>query len=220
MTLVQHIALWADRLRDIAALGLHYTGLSSSPDARYDRERYRAVQDVAMEMLAAATQEPVASLEPLRAPIFSRPTPLITGDAAIIDDAGRILLIRRADNRCWAMPGGALEVGETPAEGTLREAYEETGVQCKAMALVGVFDSRCCGSVSRHHMYHLVFLCQPSDMAEIGHGSCAHEVLDVRWFAEDALPGDIDPGHVSRIPVAFRVWHGEAPAFFDRQAGL
>jgi hypothetical protein len=43
-------------------------------------------------------------------------------------------------------------------------------------------------------------------------------VLGARWFAEDALPADadIDPGHVTRIPVAFRMWHDrQAPAFFD-----
>ena len=156
MLSARQIALWADRLRDISALGLHFT------DSRYDRERYQAVQNVAMVMLVAATGEPVEELELLRATIFSHPTPLSVGDAAVIDDEGRILLVRRADNQKWAMPGGALEVGETPAEGVVREALEETGVE------------------------------------------------------EDALPRDIDPGHVSRIPEAFRVWRGEMSAFFDK----
>jgi len=44
----------------------------------------------------------------------------------------------------------------------------------------------------------------------------ALEVLGAGWFAEDALPPDIDPGHVMRIPHAFRVWRGEEGAFFDR----
>lgn len=204
----QQIALWADRIRDMAALGLHYAQSS------YDTERYAALQSLAIEMLAYAVAEPPASFEPLRAPIFARPTPLATGDAAVIDSDGRMLLIQRADNRCWAMPGGAFEVGETPAEGAVRETLEETGVACEPLALVGVFDSRRCGSVSRHHLYHFVFLCRALPAPPVA-PSHPHEVLGTGWFAEHELPAAIDPGHVSRIPVAFAVWRGERPAFFD-----
>ena len=45
--------------------------------------------------------------------------------------------------------------------------------------------------------------------------SHAHEVLETRWFPVDALPPDIDPGHVRRIPEAFRVWRGDLRAYFD-----
>lgn len=206
----QRIALWADRLRDIAAMGLRFS------EAVYDRERYQAIQDLGMEMLAAATAEPIEELEPLRATIFSRPTPFSVGDAAVINDNGEILLIRRADNHKWAMPGGALEVGETPAQGVVREAFEETGVRCEPVALVGVFDSRLCGSETRHHLYHLLFLCRPFDNQDPSEPSHAHEVLGTQWFAEDRLPDDIDRGHISRIPEAFRVWRHKTPAFFDQ----
>jgi len=205
----EQIALWADKLRDVSAMGLHFA------DNPHDREAYQTVQNIAMEMLALATDGSLEQLEPLRAPIFSRPTPLAVGDAAVIDDAGRILLVQRADNGKWAMPGGALEVGETPAEGVVREALEETGVRCRAVALIGVFDSRLCGTTGRHHMYQLTFLCEPLNSAEVCRPSHAHEVLDIHWFAEDELPDDIDPGHISRIPEAFRVWRNEGRAFFD-----
>jgi ADP-ribose pyrophosphatase YjhB (NUDIX family) len=58
------------------------------------------------------------------------------------------------------MLGGALEVGETPVEGVVREALGETGLRCRPRALVGVFDSRGCNTLSRHHLYHFVFLCE------------------------------------------------------------
>jgi ADP-ribose pyrophosphatase YjhB (NUDIX family) len=209
LTAVQ-IALWADRLRDLSALGLHFT------KSFYDRERYQALQDLTLEMFAALNGEPVAELEPLRAAVFSRPTPFSAADAAVINTRGELLLIQRADNAKWAMPGGALEVGETPAQGALRETFEETGVQCAVSALVGVFDSRLCGSVTRHHLYHITFLCQPLDdqpPAEPSHGL---ETLGNAWFQEHALPEELDPGHASRIPIAFQVWRGEAPVFFDR----
>jgi ADP-ribose pyrophosphatase YjhB (NUDIX family) len=210
MNTAQQIAAWADKLRDLSALGLHFANNS------YDREHYQTVQDIALAMLALATGEPLEQLEPLRAPIFSRPTPFVVGDAATIDGEGRILLIRRADNHMWAMPGGALEVGETPAEGVVREALEETGAHCRAVDLVGVYDSRLCSLTARHHLYSFVFLCQPVPGEAQDEPLTAREVLEVAWFAEDELPPDIDPGHVSRIPHAYRVWREGGAAYFDR----
>lgn len=211
ITPAEQIALWADRLRDISAMGLYFS------KSFHDQEAFRAVQTMAMEMLALATGESVEQMEPLRAPVFSRPTPMAAGDAAVIDQEGRILLVRRADNGKWAMPGGALEVGETPAEGVVREALEETGVRCRAVSLVGVFDSRLCGTVSRHHLYQFTFLCEPLEERAREKASHDLEVLDVDWFPEDGLPDEMDPGHVTRIPEAFRVWRGDRQAFFDRE---
>ena len=210
MKLAEQIAAWADRLRDLSALGLHYA------DNPYDKDRYTVIQNIAISMLALAVDKPLEQLEPLRAPVFSRSTPFAVGGAAVIDRQGRILLIQRADNHKWAMPGGALEVGETPAEGALREVLEETGVHCRPVALVGVFDSRLCGTPTPHHLYHISFLAEPLPDVEPEPPSHTHEVLDVRWFAEDELPENLDPGHVSRIPEAFRAWRDKGQAFFDR----
>jgi ADP-ribose pyrophosphatase YjhB (NUDIX family) len=209
----QQIALWADQLRDMSALGLLFA------QNVYDRENYQAMQKMAMEMLALVTQNSLAHLEPLRLSHFARPSPISTGDAAIIDEAGRILLIRRADNQQWAMPGGVFAVGETPAEGAMREAFEETGVRCQAIALVAVHDSRFCGSTHPFHLYHFLFLCQPLN-GGVPEGTPSHvnEVLEQRWFAAHELPPttDIDPGHRKRIPEAFRVWKGDVRAYFDQ----
>ena len=210
MSAAQQIALWADELRDMSAMGLVFS------QNIYDRENYQRIQAIAMEMLALASGQTLDEIEPLRRPHFARPTPLSTGDAAIIDDEGHILLIRRADNRQWAMPGGAMAVGETPAEAVAREAYEETGLRVLPVAFVGVHDSRRCGTTARFHLYHFLFLCKPSGDAVASTPSHAVEVLEQQWFAEEALPPDIDPGHVTRIAAAYRMWHGECAAYFDR----
>jgi len=204
------IALWADRLRDVSAQGLRWA------ENNYDQTRYRAIQDTAMEMYALASGETLDRLEPIRGTLFSRHTPLIAGDAAVIDSAGRILLMQRADDHKWALPGGGLEVGETPVAGVIREAFEETGVHCQAVALVGVFDSRLCGMLSRHHLYVMTFLCRP--IGEIPCHFQGEETLDTGWFTEDALPEVMHPGHQERIPEALRVWRGDPRAFFDQEA--
>lgn len=208
MTPAEQLCAWADKLRDLSAMGLMY---AANP---YDQANYRTVQEIALHLQALATATPLEVLEPLRAPVFARPTPFASGDAAVINPAGEILLIRRADNGLWAMPGGALEVGETPAEGVAREALEETGVPCRARALVGVFDSRYCGTVSRHHLYHFVFLCEPTAGPPEA-ATHAQEVLETQWFSEAELPAALDPGHRSRLPEAFRVWRGDARPFWD-----
>jgi 8-oxo-dGTP diphosphatase len=55
---------------------------------------------------------------------------------AIIVAEGRAFVHRRADDRvlfpgCWDIPGGHVEVGETPLEALAREVYEETGWRVK-----------------------------------------------------------------------------------------
>ena len=209
-TVAEKIALWADQLRDQAAMGLYFA------DNIYEKERCRLLQSISLEMMALATGVTPESLEPLRASVFAHPTPLTVVDTAVIDENGRILLIKRADNKKWAFPGGALEVGETAAGGAVRETLEETGIQCQVTALIGVFDSRFCGTETAHQLYHFTFLATQLSSEAFGNGSHNHEILDVAWFAEDSLPLEIDPGHVTRIPEAYRVWRGDERPFFDQ----
>jgi 8-oxo-dGTP pyrophosphatase MutT (NUDIX family) len=115
------------------------------------------------------------------------------------------------------MPGGALEVGETAAQGVCREALEETGIRCLAVALAGVFDSRLCGSISRHHLYHFVFICQPLEDQPLDQPIPNEEALEVRWFDLDKLPStdELDPGHAIRIPQVIEVWRKNEQPYFD-----
>jgi ADP-ribose pyrophosphatase YjhB (NUDIX family) len=59
--------------------------------------------------------------------------------AAILDEHGRILLTRRADNGQWCLPGGRMESGESAAEACEREVFEETGLNVRVERLVGVY---------------------------------------------------------------------------------
>jgi len=205
----KQIATWADLLRDLAAQGLNFSTNS------YDKERYAKIQDLVIEMLTFATNWSLEELVPHRETFFSRPSPIMTGDAAIINESGQILLIQRSDNHLWAMPGGLLEVGETPSEGVLREVFEETGLFCKVTALVGLFDSRFCGTTHPFQLYQIVFLCKILDDAEVMEPPHKHESLGLKWFDEISLPENMDPGHISRISEAFRLWHGDPTPFFD-----
>jgi ADP-ribose pyrophosphatase YjhB (NUDIX family) len=57
----------------------------------------------------------------------------------VTDDLGRILMIRRTDNNNWAVPGGAIDLGESLNEAAVRETAEETGINCEVTGLVGIY---------------------------------------------------------------------------------
>ena len=63
---------------------------------------------------------------------------LVGVTAYIEDDAGRVLLGRRADTGKWALISGINEPGEEPADTVVREAYEEAGIDVVPTALVSV----------------------------------------------------------------------------------
>ncbi len=60
--------------------------------------------------------------------------------AVVLDDAGRLLLVRRGrepSRGLWSLPGGRVEPGETDADAVAREVLEETGLAVDVGAPVG-----------------------------------------------------------------------------------
>lgn len=56
-----------------------------------------------------------------------------------VDEAGRLLLVQEAGHDDgWHILGGAVDIGESPAEAAVREAREEIGVGVRLLRLVGV----------------------------------------------------------------------------------
>ena len=67
-------------------------------------------------------------------------------NVVVVNDAGEILLIRRTDNGNWALPGGAVDLGESVAQAAVRETLEESGIHC---AIIGI-DCRHLVLLTRH----------------------------------------------------------------------
>ena len=57
----------------------------------------------------------------------------------VVNDEGSILLIRRTDNGNWAVPGGAIDLGESVAQAAIRETLEESGIECEVTGIVGIY---------------------------------------------------------------------------------
>ncbi|MCX4388674.1 NUDIX domain-containing protein [Micromonospora peucetia] len=112
--------------------------------------------------------------------------PLSSVSAVVCDDAGKLLLGRRADDGRWSVVSGIIEPGEQPATAVVREVREETGVQVEPVRLSSV--------VSHPHTYpngdrceflNLGFRCRlVGGTARVNDD----ESVAVGWFPPDRLP--------------------------------
>jgi ADP-ribose pyrophosphatase YjhB (NUDIX family) len=66
----------------------------------------------------------------------------------VAKNEGSILLIRRTDNGNWAVPGGAIDLGESVAQAAGRETLEESGIECAITGIVGIYSDRRCSPMS------------------------------------------------------------------------
>jgi 8-oxo-dGTP pyrophosphatase MutT (NUDIX family) len=126
----------------------------------------------------------------------------------VLDDAGRVLLGRRADTGKWAIIGGIPEPGEQPAATAVREVFEETAVRCvpERVILVQALKPIQYPNGDRCQFMDTSFLCRA-----IGGEARVNddESLDVGWFAVDALPpelGDFDLNRIKRALVDEPTW--------------
>ncbi|MFE9429039.1 NUDIX domain-containing protein [Kitasatospora sp. NPDC006697] len=139
-------------------------------------------------------------LAELRALVGTRPLWLPAACVVALDEQGRVLLGRRADTGGWALVGGILDPGEEPADGAVRECYEETGVLVEPEHLTSVTVSPLVHYPNGDQMRYLelTFRCRVvSGQARVNDD----ESLEVTWFAPDELP-ELDPYSRQRLDLA------------------
>ncbi|MGK5531418.1 NUDIX hydrolase [Streptomyces sp. URMC 129] len=107
--------------------------------------------------------------------------------AVVLDDAGRVLLNRRADDGRWSIIGGIPEPGEQPADTAVREVYEETAVRCvpDRVLLVQTMDPVRYPNGDACQFLDICLRCRAvGGEARVNDD----ESLDVGWFPLGALP--------------------------------
>ena len=105
-----------------------------------------------------------------------------------------MLLCHRRDHDLWNLPGGALEHGEAPWDGVIREVREETGLEVKISRLAGVY--------SKPEADDLVFSFRCRRVG--GEIALSDEADRVEFFRADAFPPNTIPKQVERIADSFR----------------
>ena len=63
----------------------------------------------------------------------------VSAATVTLDSHNRVLLQRRRDTGEWELPGGVVNLGESPWEAAERETLEETGVTVEVGSIVGVY---------------------------------------------------------------------------------
>ena len=156
----------------------------------------------------------------LRARVGTDPLWLPGVTAVVLDDAGRLLLGRRADSGQWALVSGILEPGEEPAVGIAREVLEETGVAIvvEALAAVTTTPEVTYGNGDRSAYLDVLFVARAAsrDAAAAARVN-DDESLAVSWFPRDALPDDLAQTTRERLALAERFLAApEQGAYFVR----
>ena len=115
------------------------------------------------------------------------------GVGAVVLREGRILLVRRGVQPAqglWAIPGGALRLGETLQAGAEREILEETGIIIRAGAPLFTCDSFEKDGAGRIR-FHYVIVDVAADYVS-GDVKEADDALEARW---------VSPAEIRELPV-------------------
>ena len=111
-------------------------------------------------------------------------------NGVIFNERGEILLQKRSDNGFWALPGGAVDIGESVEQGVMREVLEETGLHVIVKRLIGIYSDPKLYVIASYpggdivHYVTLLFECE----RQSGELAISDESTDIGYFPLDALP--------------------------------
>ena len=152
------------------------------------------------------TNEPTtADLEARRAARRYPDRPIIAVLAVVLRGEGpdtRALIVQRAQQPNagrWGFPGGVLELGETVAEGAMRELMEETGIVAEPAGLLDVHDA-----VSRDGdgrvQFHYVLIAMRG-IWRSGEGEPADDAAACAWASRADVEAGLYPTFPTLLPL-------------------
>ena len=118
-----------------------------------------------------------------RPPLFS---PDVEASGCYVEWGGKLLFLFRAkekaEGNCWGVPGGKLEVGETPEEAAIRELKEETGIEV-IQSQIQFLRSLYMKKQKMRIIFHLIHVPLEKEPIVL----LNHESLEARWVTEKEL---------------------------------
>jgi ADP-ribose pyrophosphatase YjhB (NUDIX family) len=203
--------IWLTIARELQAIA--QTGLTFTKD-RFDIQRYERLRELASELMAHGSGVDAAKIVELFRGESGYATPKIDVRGAAFRD-GRVLMVREISDGLWTLPGGWADVNQSAGECVVREIFEESGFEARALKLAAVLDYQKSGHPPRalHSSYKMFFVCEITG----GVATPSNETSEVAFFDRHALPplslGRILPQQIERL---YEHWlHPELPTDFD-----
>lgn len=132
---------------------------------------------------------------------YRNPLPCVT--AVLETDQGLLMILRGKAPKegWWAMPGGFVDLGESPEEGAVREFEEETGLIAEEVELIGL--------ASQHsERFGSVVYAGYEVLAYSGTLRAGSDAVEARFFPRSALP-----------PIAFTSLQDILRLYLDKRPG-
>lgn len=198
---------WARKLEALAQSGLAY-----SPNP-YDVERFEQVKTIAAEMISAGFDLESDAVKSVFDSQAGYTTPKLDSRGVIIQ-GDQILLVKELADGGWTLPGGWMDVGESPSLAVEREVREEAGYIVRAQRLLAIYDRDLHGHPPfPFHIYKLFFQCEILG----GEAGVSLETGGARFFPSNAYPrlslSRVTTEELDRM--FFLVNHPDLPTDFD-----
>ena len=200
----EQLRFWAHELAAMSRTGLEF----ATND--YDRDRFVRSARIAEGIASLVIDQEFTPERPYLRDIGIA-TPKVGCSVAAFDDAGRVALIKRADNGRWALPGGYAEVGTTPSANAIRELREETGFDAELESMVGVYDNKQFQSTSPYQFYICCFRARIVG----GQATPSEETLEVVLTRPDNLPKDMSALQRAMLADAARASSSGVPVVYQ-----
>jgi ADP-ribose pyrophosphatase YjhB (NUDIX family) len=120
----------------------------------------------------------------------------------VVDNKDRVLLVKRSvapKKGFWCLPGGFVELGESPEKAALRELKEETGLVGSIDMLLGV-------SANPSSLYHTVLMVGYLVKSYFGNLIAGDDANDAVYFHYTELPEIAFESHASFIRMYYAAY--------------
>lgn len=171
---------WLELIIEIQSLaqnGLAYT------NNVYDKERFERLRDISAEMLSMKSDLSLEKVKDLFCNEKGYQTPKLDTRAVIFKD-DKILLVKE-NNGTWSLPGGWVDVLESVASNTVKEAKEETGLDVVPKRIIAIQDR------NKHNKPIYAYgICKVFVLCEVIGGKFEKniETIETNYFSLDELP--------------------------------
>lgn len=134
--------------------------------------------------------------------------PIVAALAVVLRGEGaqtRALIVQRAQQPNagrWGFPGGVLELGETVAEGAMRELHEETGITAKPAGILDVHDAITRDAEGRVQFHYLLIAVR--GVWQSGEGEPADDAAACAWITREDIVAGNYPTFPTLLPLLDR----------------